>query len=176
MSDTENLKPDPNELAIYDLGSMSDSSRHYIVKLRGDETHVRVWTESEAAGSGDTYVSTTIGGPSRITSGRYVNDTEAIRAHLRVNTDAQQEALAAGVADGWQSANDIANAGDALATVWSSGRFGAELHYPNGWKGGQDAAQCRAAYVGGWAIGVQRYLDGVRADGTEFPFDPPAQI
>jgi hypothetical protein len=149
------------DLQITDLGHIEGPYRFYLVTRGTQETHVRVWTEVE--GTGDTFVATTIGGPSKVTSGQYNNDTDAVRAHFRDGTDAQTEALARGINDGWIAAQGTDNA---LASIWTDARHFAERGYRNGLIGGEDAAACRAAYVGGWAIGVQRYLDGLRADGT----------
>lgn len=134
-----------------------------------DDSHittVRVWTEGN--GHGATFVSTTIGGPSKVTSGPFTNDTDAITAHFAPESHEDElQALAAGIDDGWHATrNQTVVGGDAFPSIWRAARWGADNLYPNGWRGGDCASQCRAAYIGGWAIGVQRYADGVGADGS----------
>lgn len=76
-------------------------------------------------------------------------------------------ALKAGVLDGWWEM-DHCRAGrldgvekdhpDALSTIWTEGLGRAVTFYAT--------EQVRAAYVGGWAIGVQRFMDGLTPAGT----------
>lgn len=147
------------------LAEQVPGNRTYDVTFRDrPHMHVRVWDESDGK-----YVSTVIGGPKRITSGQYRTDEEAIRAHLTPEPHEDQlRAMAAGIDDGWHAAqNQTARGGDAFPSIWRSALWQAEQHYPNGWNGGDKSAECRAAFIGGWAIGVQRFADDLKPDGTK---------
>lgn len=156
-----------SDITIHPLISPEpDKARHYKVIVGAERYGVRVWDERDGK-----YVSTQIGGPKRITAGRYVSDDDAIVAHFTEPHEDQLRALAHGIEKGWQYASAWQGTGDPWASVWLDARFRAEAFYPNGWNGGERSAECRAAFQGGWAIGVQRFSDGVAADGTPINAD-----
>ncbi len=159
---------EPDLIRLADHGAY----RFYQLKLpSGERVTVRLWDDN-----GSTFVATTIGGPGNITSGAYHSDEEAIIAHLNRPTELQKQAMAAGMNDGWWELSHHREGRlngfhedhlEPFATIWRDGASRAGVFYPNGWKGGEQAAECRAAYIGGWAIGVQRFQDGLQADGSK---------
>lgn len=77
-------------------------------------------------------------------------------------------ALQAGISDGWweldhesagRTTGEAKKYPNPLTTVWGEGHGRACVFF--------QTAQCRAAYIGGWAIGVQRFIDGLDEDGLD---------
>lgn len=83
-----------------------------------------------------------------------------------MDNNGEMIALKAGISDGWWELDHLRfgrvsqekySFENPLASVWTEGRGRACAFY--------QTESVRAAYVGGWAIGVRRFMDGLTEDG-----------